>query len=175
MRHVLILDDEQAVLHALQRTLRLAFPARELVIEMFSDPEAALLRAGQADFDLVISDYRMPGLNGADVLRLMKGLQPDAVRIVLSASTDPQEILSAVNLAGVFRFLAKPWEREELVATVRMAFEQRDLQLLLRRTLAAAHGAACQPSPQELELRRLEEEEPGITHVNRDEHGNVHL
>jgi two-component system, probable response regulator PhcQ len=126
MRRILIVDDELSVLNALLRTLRREFPVDQVAIESFQDPEAALLRAGEVDFDLAISDYRMPGLNGADVLQVMKGLQPDAVRVVLSASTERQHILAAVNRAEVFRFLEKPWDGQELIATVRAAFERRD-------------------------------------------------
>lgn len=161
MRRMLILDDEHAVLAALRRALRAAFHSEALEIETFDDPEAALLRAGEQDFDLVICDYRMPGLSGGDVLQVVKGLQPGAVRIVLSATTASADILDAVNRAEVFRFLSKPWKQEELVAAVRSAFARRDAQ-------EAAAGPACA-------LRALEREEPGITHVDRDEHGNVRL
>lgn len=133
MRRILIVDDEQAVLNALQRTLRREFPVDEVAIELFQDPEAALLRAGEVDFDLAISDFRMPGLNGADVLQMMKGLQPDAVRVVLSASPERQHLLAAVNQAEVFRFLEKPWDSKMLVATVRAAFERRDWRTGARR------------------------------------------
>jgi len=161
MRRMLVLDDEPAVLAALRRSLRAAFPDQPVEIESFDDPEAALLRAGEQDFDVVISDYRMPGLNGADVLQMMKGLQPRAVRIVLSASTASADILDSVNRAEVFRFLSKPWKHDELVATVRSAFARR-------ATLDAAEGQSCA-------LLALEREEPGITLVDRDEHGNVRL
>lgn len=131
MRRILVLDDEPAVLGAMRRTLRLAFHD-EIEIETFDDPEAAVLRAGTQDFDVVISDYRMPGLNGADVLQLVKGLQPAAVRIVVSATTDPADVIAAVNRAEVFRFLPKPWQGELLVGTVRAAFARHDALLRAR-------------------------------------------
>lgn len=126
MRRVLIVDDEPAVLYALLRSLRRAFSPNEVVLEGYLDPEAALLRAGEVDFVLVIADYRMPGLTGADVLQVIKGVQPAAVRVVLSASTDHRDFRAAVNRAEVFRFLAKPWDADELVATVRAAFARYD-------------------------------------------------
>jgi two-component system, probable response regulator PhcQ len=172
MRRILILDDEPSVLSALRRTLRAAFAPDDVVIEAFDEPENAVHRAGEQDFDVVISDYRMPGLNGADVLQLVKGLQPDAVRIVVSATTEILEVADAVNRAEVFRYLAKPWQQEELVATVREAFARRD------------RGARPQPAQpqhaqphigQEDALRRLEQDEPGITRVDWDEDGNIRL
>lgn len=128
MRRILILDDEPAVLSALRRALRTGLPEEALEIETFVDPEAALLRAGEKDFDVVIADYRMPGLNGADVLQMVKGLQPRAVRIVLSATTTSADILDAVNRAEVFRFLAKPWKQAQLIAAMRSAFLRCDAQ-----------------------------------------------
>jgi DNA-binding NtrC family response regulator len=172
MRRILILDDEPAVVNALRRTLRLAFPKDAVVIETFDEPEAAVLRAGEQDFDLVISDYRMPGLNGADVLQLVKGLQPDAIRIVVSATTEFVDIMAAVNRAEVFRYMTKPWNQEELVATVREAFERRDSRMRSRQGQPAAQQELTQG---ERELQQLEQEEPGITRVNRDEHGNIRL
>jgi DNA-binding NtrC family response regulator len=168
MRRILILDDEPSVLSALRRTLRAAFPADDVVIEAFDEPEAAVLRAGEQDFDVVISDYRMPGLNGADVLQLMKGLQPEAVRIVVSATKEILEVADAVNRAEVFRYLAKPWQQEELVATVREAFARRDRRAPPRPAAAAAGG-------HDDVLRRLEQDEPGITRVDWDEDGNIRL
>lgn len=173
MRRIMLLDDEEAVVHALQRALRLAFSADSVALEVFVEPEAALLRAGEQDFDVVVSDFRMPGLSGADVLEVIKGLQPEAVRIVLSATTERRDIVAAVNRAGIFRYLAKPWQSEELVATLYAAFDYRDARLRARSAPAPASAPA--PSAQELELLRLEREEPGITHVDWDEDGNVRL
>jgi two-component system probable response regulator PhcQ len=169
MRRILVLDDEPAVLNALRRTLRSAFPKDAVVIETFDEPEAAVLRAGEQDFDLVISDYRMPGLNGADVLQLVKGLQPDAIRIVVSATTEFVDIMAAVNRAEIFRYMTKPWDQEELVATVREAFQRRDslVQARLEQPPGLTQG--------QRDLQQLEQEEPGITHVNWDEHGNIRL
>jgi DNA-binding NtrC family response regulator len=180
MRRILILDDETAVLNALRRTLRSAFPLETVVIETFDEPETAVHRAGEQEFDVVISDYRMPGLNGADVLQLVKGLQPDAVRIVVSASTESGDIIAAVNRAEVFRYLAKPWQHEELIATVREAFARRD------GALQARPGQPGAPMPDmeadqlalgahQIELEHLELEEPGMTRVDWDEHGNIRL
>jgi DNA-binding NtrC family response regulator len=166
MRRILILDDERSVLNALRRTLRAAFPPADVVIEAFDEPESAVHRAGEQDFDVVISDYRMPGLNGADVLQLVKGLQPEAVRIVVSATTELLDVADAVNRAEVFRYMAKPWQQEELVATVREAFARRD-------RLARPQSAA--PGGREDALRRLEQDEPGITRVDWDEDGNIRL
>lgn len=175
MRRVLILDDEVHVLAALQRALRQVFPPDTLVVEAFSEPEAAVLRAGEASFDVVMSDYRMPGLNGADVLHLVKGIQPEAVRLVLSASTDFSEIMNAVNRAEVFRYVAKPWNIDELIRIFQAAFARRDELVGARLLVEQSRAKGAEPSPQELEARRLEAEDPGITQVNWDKNGSIRL
>jgi DNA-binding NtrC family response regulator len=173
MRRILILDDEPAVLSALRRTLRAEFAQDDVVIETFDEPETAVIRAGEQDFDVVISDYRMPGLNGADVLQIVKGLQPDAIRIVVSATMEILDIADAVNRAEVFRYLAKPWQQEELIATVRAAFARKDRLQPPRQAVAPA--GAQEDARRQRELDKLEQDEPGITRVDRDEDGNIRL
>jgi DNA-binding NtrC family response regulator len=173
MRRILILDDEPAVLSALRRTLRAAFAQDDVAIEVFDEPETAVLRAGEQDFDVVISDYRMPGLNGADVLQIVKGLQPDAIRIVVSATTEILDIADAVNRAEVFRYMAKPWQQEELISTVREAFARKDR--LQSPNQAATPAGGQDDARRQRELDRLERDEPGITRVDRDEDGNIRL
>jgi two-component system, probable response regulator PhcQ len=175
MRRLMLLDDEAHVLQALQRELRLCFGSEGLAIETFTDPEKALVRSGETEFDIVVSDYRMPGINGIDFLKMIKGTQPDAIRLVLSASTEFETVMQAINEAEVFRYIPKPWKSDELRNTLTAAFSRHD-QLLEDRRLASLlrpeHGEL---TPQELEARRLEAEEPGITKVEWNEDGSVRL
>lgn len=173
MRRVLLVDDEPNVLSALQRALRRFMPESEVAIEACQDPEQALLRCDAAEFDVVMSDYRMPGLTGGDFLQVFKAVQPDAVRLVLSASNDVGEVMDAINRAEVYRYVAKPWEAKELEKVFTQAFARRDELLAARRQ--AGEGERAGLSPQEREARRLEAEEPGITRVRRDSDGSVIL
>lgn len=168
MRRILLVDDEVHVLSALQRTLRPFLQEYEVEMESFSDPELALLRCAEASFDVVMSDYRMPGLSGADFLEMVKGIQPDAVRLMLSASTEFEEVSNAINRGEVFRYVAKPWEGEALRKVFLQAFARRDALLRAAPTATAL-------SAQEREAHRLEVEEPGITQVRRDPDGAVYL
>jgi two-component system probable response regulator PhcQ len=168
VRRILLVDDEVHVLSALQRIMRPFLQEYEVEIEAFSDPELALLRCAETSFDIVMSDYRMPGLTGADFLQMVKGIQPDAVRVMLSASTEFAEVSNAINRAEVFRYVAKPWEGEELKRIFLLGFERRDEML-------RAGAPAGVLSAQELEARRLEAEEPGITQVRRAPDGSVYL
>lgn len=168
MRRIMLVDDEVHVLNALQRTMRPFLQEYDVEIEAFSDPEQAMLRCVEVSFDIVMSDYRMPGLTGADFLQMVKGIQPDAVRLMLSASTEFAEVSNAINRAEVFRYVAKPWESDELKKIFLLAFERHDEALRVRPPVSTM-------SPQELEAHRLEVEEPGITKVRRDENGAVYL
>jgi two-component system probable response regulator PhcQ len=168
MRRIMLVDDEVHVLSALQRTMRPFLQEYEVEIETFSDPELAMLRCAEVSFDIVMSDYRMPGLTGADFLQMVKGIQPDAVRLMLSASTEFAEVSNAINRAEVFRYVAKPWEGEELKKVFLLAFARRDEALKARPPVNAM-------SEEEREKHRLEAEEPGITQVRRDSDGSVYL
>lgn len=175
MRRILLLDDEQNVLQALQRSLRQIFKDMDLKIEAFTSPEMALQRLNEMAFDFVISDYHMPGMNGVDVLRATKQLQPHAIRMMLSASADFNTIIGAINEAEVFRYIAKPWTSADLKDAILSAGKRRDQELensQLADELRVQRGAM---TPQEQEIKRLEESEPGITKVRWGPDGSVLL
>lgn len=175
MRQVLLVDDEINVLHALQRTLRQAGLDDELRIEIYTEPEKALTRCREIAVDVVIADYRMPCMNGVEFLKAVKEVQPEAVRLMLSASTEFQTLMNVINQAEVFRFIPKPWHAPELLDTIRAAFEQRDQVLENLRLFNELRVQFGEMTPQELEARRLEADEPGITQVKWGEDGSVHL
>jgi two-component system, probable response regulator PhcQ len=175
MKRLLIVDDEINVLHALQRTLRQHLPPKELRIEIYTTPQQALERCVEVAFDVIISDYNMPEMNGIDFLKTAKLIQPDAIRLMLSASSEFKTVMSAVNEAEVFRYICKPWQKEELEETIRLALAHKN-QVMEDRHLAdevrVQRGAL---TPQELEAKRLEEQEPGITKVNWGTDGAIYL
>ena len=163
MKRLLLLDDEPSVLSAVTRVLRQVYAPAVLAIESFQFPEEGLLRFADTSFHVVICDYRMPGLNGADVLQMMRQLQPCAVRILLSGTDDVADLARVVNEGHVFRIVRKPWDGRTLLAAVHAAFE---------------HVPVCtQPvsNAQALELARLESEEPGITRVQWTIDGSIRL
>lgn len=173
MRRFLLVDDERNVLNALQRAMRQHLLIEDLRIELFTDPMQALARCCECQFDLVISDQRMPGMSGVDFLNTMREVAPATVRLMLSASTDFDTALAAINEAQVFRFIAKPWRPEELQENIREALLQRDGLLEAERLLDAARRAP--PTAQESEARRLEADEPGIMKVRWGPDGSVIL
>lgn len=175
MRRILLLDDETNVLMALRRSLRQLYSSSEMTVETFDDPKSAILRFGQVSFDFVIADYHMPTMNGVDFLRIVKEIQPNTVRMMLSASADFRTIMGAINEAEVFRYIQKPWIQEELKETLALASTQID-RITEDQKLANELRAQRNPlTPQEIEAQRLEAVEPGITKVNWGPDGSVRI
>lgn len=175
LRKFLLVDDEINTLRALKRTLRLHLHQDEPHIELFTEPRKALERCAETTFDIVISDYLMPEMDGVRFFKAVKGLQPAAVRLMLSASADLQAVINAVNQAEVFRYITKPWRTHEIEDTVRVALAYRDRMLEDRRLADLARLQRGEMSPQELEAKHLEAQEPGITRVNWGPDGSVLL
>lgn len=160
MKRILIVDDETPVLNALGRVLRRNFTPHQLSVELCADPLQALQRLLEERFDVLVSDYRMPRMDGVTLLARARELDPRTVRMMLSAAADFGTLLAAVNRAGVFRFIPKPWSESQLLAELRAALE---------------FDPCAMPGDAELERRRLEALEPGITEVEWGPNGEVLL
>ncbi len=122
---ILCVDDEKNVLKALRRLFH------EEDYEIFlaeSGSEGLAILEEHDDIDLIISDYRMPGMNGVDFLREVYNRWPDTVRIVLSGYADTAAVVEAVNLGHIYKFIPKPWNDEEVLATVHSGLETKDLR-----------------------------------------------
>lgn len=174
---LLLVDDEPLVLRALERQLRgiLRSPRPAYRIECCTRPHEALRRARESDFDVVISDYRMPEMNGVAFLCAFRVLQPAAARLILSGRADLAGLTEAINQAGILRFLAKPWDEAELVFAIESALAERRLLRENQRLADELRADRDRLSRREAELRRLERESPGITHVNWGPAGEVLL
>lgn len=180
MSRILIVDDEESILKALRRLLSLTPCAAggkiySLSVDTFSAPEAALAKARHTAYDLVLSDYRMPGMDGVQFLKAFRELQPDCARLILSGYADLNGLIGAINEAGISRFLSKPWNDYELMAAIGQALALRDLTLENQRLADRTRLAMGRISAEELERKRLEAEEPGITKVIWGPDGSVLL
>ncbi|HTG01764.1 MAG TPA: response regulator [Nitrospirota bacterium] len=118
---VLCVDDEENILRALQR---LFFDAPYDVIAAASGDEGLRLLETTPSVQVVISDYRMPGMNGAHFLRAVSERWPDTVRILLSGYADVASVIDAVNEGSIYRFVPKPWNDDELKVSVANAMER---------------------------------------------------
>ena len=178
MRRILLLDDEMNVLMALQRSMRAQLKHLDLQTEIFTNPFEALQRVCVCDFDVAISDYHMPQMSGVAFLQALKDVAPNTVRMMLTASTEFETAMSAINEAHVFRFIPKPWQLADLQDNIGEALAMRD-RLLADQAKAKGHAQpepdASELTPQELEAQRLEAEEPGILKVRRAPDGSIIL
>ena len=132
MYQVMLVDDEDYILKALKRTINMY---TDWDVETYQDPREALRRARTTVFDAVITDYMMPELNGLELLQELRDLQPDTIRILLTVVIDIETVMSAINKAGAFRFIPKPWDDEQLLDNIREGLKFRDI-LLENRILA---------------------------------------
>ncbi|MFA7382540.1 MAG: ATPase, T2SS/T4P/T4SS family [Desulfurivibrionaceae bacterium] len=117
---LLFVDDEEGVLKALRRI----FLDENYRILTALRAEDALAIMGREPVQLVISDHRMPGMTGAQLLREIKEKWPATIRIMLTGYADIQSIMGAVNEGAVYRFITKPWNDEDLRLTIRLALQQ---------------------------------------------------
>lgn len=178
MYRIMLVDDEENILKALRRLF--SSPSFQdsdnsrFQVEIFASPLQALQRAeAGVAFDLVISDYRMPEMDGVAFLKAFKAIQPTAERLILSGYADLEALVGAINEAQIFRFISKPWHDYELKSAVAQALAHRDLlrdNQLLADQVRLQRGVI---SRQEMALRRLEEESPGITKVHWGADGSV--
>lgn len=119
-RTLLCVDDEQGVLHSLRRLLRRE-PYR---VRLTSGGAEALTLMEREPAQVILADYRMPGMSGTELLRKIKERYPGTVRVVLSGFADAAVILDMINEGEIYRFLPKPWDDEELKVTIRQCFER---------------------------------------------------
>ncbi|MCL4457060.1 MAG: response regulator [Nitrospirae bacterium] len=129
---ILCVDDEQNVLNALKRL----FIDEPYEIFTAISGQDGLKILEQENVNLVISDYRMPGMNGVEFLREVYRSWPDTVRIVLSGYADTAAIVSAINEGHIYKFIPKPWNDDDLKVTISNAIERYSL-LKKNRELSA--------------------------------------
>ena len=121
---VLFVDDESNILSSLNRLFR----PKNYKIFIASSGEDGLSILEQQKIDVVISDMRMPEMNGAEFLEQVKIKWPATVRILLTGYTDMNAAIDAINKAGIYRYLSKPWEDNDIQLTVANAIEYKRLQ-----------------------------------------------
>ena len=129
---VLIVDDDEDILLALNNTIT----AEGYRVVQTLSPLKALEYIKEDSFAVIISDQRMDEMTGLEFLALVKGQQPNASRVLITGALTLNTVIEAVNKGEIFRFLAKPWIREELLATVKNAVQRFQL-LEVNRKLQA--------------------------------------
>jgi len=122
---VLFVDDEPNILSALKRLFR----PQGYQIFTAESGAAGLEIISQNKIDLVISDMRMPEMNGAQFLEKVRIASPDSIRILLTGFADISSTVDAINKGQIYRYISKPWEDNDITTSVRHALEQKQLAL----------------------------------------------
>jgi len=162
-RHtILVIDDEAGILNALKRALRQE--PYEVLTAQSAAAGLALLK--QTPVHLVLSDQNMPAVDGLTLLKLVQQQFPAVLTIMLTGNSDIDVAVRAINEAGVYKFIRKPWDDEELKITIRRALESLDLILERDRLLKKI-------KQRDSLLHDLENRYPGITQVKRDKDGYI--
>jgi DNA-binding NtrC family response regulator len=121
---IVIVDDEEMVLTSLRSFLNLE---TEYEIETFTSPKKVLESIDSKQVDLVISDYLMPEMNGIDFLLQVKKAHPFSTRILLTGYADKENAIKAINEVGLYQYIEKPWDNEELKLIIQNGLERRFL------------------------------------------------
>lgn len=129
---LLFVDDEPDILDSLRRAFRRDY---EIFTANSGMDGIELLKSEK--FDLIISDQRMPDVTGDQVLKFAMANQPEAIRILLTGYSDMESLVRCVNEAGIYKYISKPWEPENLRLTVVRALESLSLERQLK--IASEH------------------------------------
>ena len=135
---VMIVDDEEMVLMSIRSFLNLETPYEVLT---FTSPLQALDYFAENEVDLVISDNLMPEMDGISFLGKVRELKPDVPRIILTGYADKENAIKAINEVGLYQYLEKPWNNEDLQIILRNGLEKKQLMSKLTQKIAEINRA----------------------------------
>jgi DNA-binding NtrC family response regulator len=121
---VVIVDDEEMVLKSLSSLLALE---TDYDVQTFLSPHEALEFTKSNDVDLVVSDYLMPDMDGLTFLELVRKERPEVSRIILTGYADKENAIKAINDVGLFQYIEKPWNNDDLLINFRNGLNRTKL------------------------------------------------
>ncbi len=124
-KRVILVDDEKSILEALKRE----FKKEQYALYTYTNPIEALDAISDIEPAVVVSDQRMPDMEGVEFLGKVRLRYPSVIRIVLTGYTDVDSIMNAINKGNIYRFITKPWNRDDLLITVKNAVNYFNLTL----------------------------------------------
>ena len=125
---ILAVDDEPANLRMVERLLR-----KDYRVLTASSGEEGLEILRRESVDLIVTDQRMPGMSGTDLLRESMQTRPDAVRIILTGFSDVDALIEAINTSRVYKFVSKPWDPVNLKSIIDNAMNEHQRQADMKR------------------------------------------
>ena len=124
VERVLILDDEEMVLTSIRSFLELE---TDYEIVPFTSASEALEYTKKNKINLVVSDYLMPDMDGISFLAKMREIDPNATRIILTGYADKENAIKAINDVGLFQYIEKPWDNDNLKLVIRNGIDKQKL------------------------------------------------
>jgi response regulator RpfG family c-di-GMP phosphodiesterase len=171
---VLVVDDEEIVVVALGETLR----RERYQVVTTMNPVAALEILGRETFSVIITDQQMPQLSGLELLAHARQVQPESTRILITAVLSLDTVIDAINKGEVYRFIVKPWLREELLVTVQNAAQRSELvrrNLELQAARQDMNGRLVQLNEaREQQVKLIAEQNQQLSRLNEALERNLH-
>lgn len=173
--NILIVDDEENILRSLQRSIR-KFPFNVLTATSGCEAIEQLIKHKDEGFALIISDQRMPGMNGLEFLRRSKEIIPDTSRIMLTGYTDMNTAIDAINTGSVDYFMTKPWNDSGLHNVINRMVERYELIIKNRQLnkIVKQQNASLKKLNENLEkkvqerTREIEKQKNDLKRLNQD-------
>ncbi|PKL15836.1 MAG: hypothetical protein CVV49_19365, partial [Spirochaetae bacterium HGW-Spirochaetae-5] len=138
MNRILLVDDEKNVLEAYKRNL-----SDEFDLEVADSGAAALeLFSKDKPFHVIVSDFKMPKMNGVELLEKVRNISPETIQIMLTGQADMEAIINLINKGKIFRFLTKPCSTEDLLLTIKDAVRQYELVSAEKELLGKTLGGS---------------------------------
>jgi len=172
MYKIMMVDDDKQILDGLRRSLH---HCHDWQVDLFDDPVRALDQASTVNYDLIVSDYQMPSMDGVTFLINIKEQLPDSIRLILSGAADLEAVVKAVNDAGIYRFISKPVQRYDLVLAMDQALQYYDSLRENKRLADLVRRQQDELKKRELVLMQFAKQHPLLANVNWTEDGSIIL
>jgi DNA-binding NtrC family response regulator len=135
---IMIVDDEDMVLTSLNSFLTLE---TDYEIKTFVSVKKALEYIKTGRVDLVVSDYLMPEMDGISFLAKVREVKPEVPRIILTGYADKENAIKAINSVGLFQYIEKPWDNDDLLIILRNGLEKQKLMTRLNEKIKEINNA----------------------------------
>ncbi len=135
---VVIVDDEEMVLSSISTFLGLE---TQYSVKTFTSPAEALDFIERNPIHLVVSDYLMPQMDGVTFLAKVRELRPEVPRIILTGYADKENAIKAINDVGLFQYIEKPWDNDDLLIIIRNGIEKLKLLSKLQEKISEINSA----------------------------------
>ncbi len=149
---IILVDDEKLVTSAFKTLLKVEGYTN---IECFNEPQAAIEYLGKNTPDIIVSDFMMPKMNGLEFLTEAKKLHPEVSMIMLTGYADKENAIRAINEIGLYKYIEKPWDNDDLLVNIRNGIERSHLLSSLREKISELEEAKRQLEIYSNDLEKL--------------------